>query len=115
MQQMVVLADLRRIDPPAARHAEMEDHRVAAIGVDQPIFGAPAEAGDPRAGQPLAQIGRERPAQVGAARLDARDAGGPSSTRLKPADGGFDFGQLRHGSRDMASAAPQAPARGARR
>ena len=29
----------RRIDPPAPRHAEVKDHRVAAIGVDQAIFG----------------------------------------------------------------------------
>ena len=38
----------RRIDPPAPRHAEVEDHRVAAVGVDQAIFGAPAKPGHPR-------------------------------------------------------------------
>jgi hypothetical protein len=37
-------ADLLRIDPPAARHAEMEDERVAAVGFDQPVFGAAPEA-----------------------------------------------------------------------
>ena len=56
-----------------ARHAEMEDEGVAAVGLDQPIFGAPAEPGDAGAGQPLAQVGRERPAQVRAAQLDRRD------------------------------------------
>ena len=100
---MIVLAELGRIDPPAARHAEVEDHRVAAVGVDQPIFGAAAEPGHPRAGQPLAEVGRERPAQVGAARLDARDAAGPEHV-LQPADGGFDFGKLGHGRRIWRSA-----------
>jgi hypothetical protein len=33
-------ADLVRIDPPAAGHAEVEDQRVAAVGVDQAVFGA---------------------------------------------------------------------------
>ena len=78
-----MLAELARVDPPVARHAEVEDHRVAAVGVDQPIFGAAAEAGHPRAGQPLAEVDREGPAQVGAARLDAAMRR-PSSTRARP-------------------------------
>ena len=75
--QMVMLAELVGIDPPGARHAEVEDHRVAAVGVDQAVFGAPAERGDPCTRQPLAKIDRKGPAQVGAARLDAADSLGP--------------------------------------
>ena len=41
---MVVRADRRRVDPPVARHAEMEDQRVAAVGLDQPVFGAARQA-----------------------------------------------------------------------
>ena len=72
------------IDPPAPRHAEVEDQRVAAVGVDQPIFGAPAEPGDPRPGQPLAKVDRETPGagRRGAAR-PAR-AARPSSTCASP-------------------------------
>ena len=67
------------IDPPASRHAEMEDHRVAAVGLDQPIFGAPAEPGDARAGQPLAQVRRERPAQIRRGAARSRRSAGPSA------------------------------------
>jgi hypothetical protein len=73
----------------------MEDQCVAAIGVDQPIFGAPAQARDPRPGQPLAQIGLERPAQVRPAQLDRRDPS-PLEQGGEPANRGFDLGKLRH-------------------
>jgi len=70
------------------------------IGMDQPIFRATAEPGDRRAGQPLAEILWEGPAQVCPPGLDPsnpptfKDSG-------KPADGGFNFGKFRHGG-DMA-------------
>ena len=93
--KMIVRQHLARIDSPAARHPEMEDHRVAAIGIDQPVFGASPEPGHHGTGESLAEIGGERPAQVGPARLDERD---PLvlQYRAKPVDGGFDFGKLRH-------------------
>ena len=58
-QQVIVLFELRMIDPPAPRHAEVEDHRVVAIRVNQPIFGAAAEAGHPCARPALAQVFRK--------------------------------------------------------
>jgi hypothetical protein len=33
--------------PPRSGHAEVENQGIAAIGIDQPVFGAPAEADDP--------------------------------------------------------------------
>ena len=97
-QQMVVLLELRMIDPPAPRHAEVEDHRVVAIRVDETVFRPPAEARDLRPGQPLAKVLRKRPPQIRAPRFDTCD---PPALQhpLKAADGGFDFGQLRHRAR----------------
>src|SRR3546814_947913 len=54
-REMVVRSDLPGIDPPLAGHAEVEDERVAPIGIDQPIFGPPAEPYHLRTRQ---QIGR---------------------------------------------------------
>ena len=88
---MVVLADLSRVDAPVPRHAEVEHERIAAVGVDQPIFGAPMKPDDPRAGQPLAEIDGERAAQIRAARLDPFDAAAVKHMG-KAADGRFDFG-----------------------
>src|SRR3954471_2711102 len=45
-QQMVVLLEPGVIDPPASRHAEMKDHRVISIGMNEPIFRAPSKPGD---------------------------------------------------------------------
>jgi hypothetical protein len=102
---MIVLADLARIDAPMARHPEVEHEGVAAVGFDEPVLGASAKAGHACAGQPLAEIDRKRAAQVRPANLDAADAAALQHTS-EAADGGFDFGQLRHGG-DMAEP-PQA-------
>src|SRR3546814_7763314 len=67
---MVVRSDLPGIDPPLAGHAEVEDERVAPIGIDQPIFGPPAEPYHLRTRQPLAKIGREGVTQIRPPRLD---------------------------------------------
>ena len=64
---------LGTVDPPAPRHAEVKDHRVVAIGMDQAIFRAAAEARHPGPRQTLAEILGEGSAQVGASRLDTRD------------------------------------------
>ena len=92
---MVVRPKLGRVDPPLSRHAEVEHHRVAAVGVDQPVFPAPAEAGHPGAGQPLAEVVGKAAPQIGPAKLDALDAAAEQHL-LQPADGGFDFGKLGH-------------------
>ena len=102
-QEMVVLADLARIDPPVARHTQVKHQGVATLGVDQPIFGTAAKPGDPRARQPLAEIRRERPAQIGPAGLDPLN---PAAVKHmgKAANGGLNFGKLGHGG-DMAEPA----------
>ena len=88
---MIMRAKLDRIDPPPSRHAQMEDHCVAAVGGDQAIFGAPPEPGDPRPGQPLAEIVGEGAAEVSAAQFDPPDP--PPVEHLgQTANGGFDFG-----------------------
>ena len=94
-QQMIVLSQLRMIDPPASGHAKVEDHRVVAVGVDQSIFRPAAEPGHFRPRQPLAEVLGKGSAQVGPASLDARD---PSTLEnaLKASDGRFDFGKLGH-------------------
>ena len=97
---MVVLLSLGRINAPPARHAEMKDERVAAIRIDQPVFRASTKPGDLRAGQPLSQIHRERPAQVRASRFNARDSPALEDA-LEATNGGLDFRKLRHAG-DMA-------------
>src|SRR4029079_8946398 len=62
--EMIVLAEFARIDAPMPGHAEMEDERVAPIGFYKPVFRTAAEPGDARAGQPLAEIQRERAGRV---------------------------------------------------
>ena len=58
-KEMVVGAQLLWSDSPLAGHAEMENHRVAAVGIDQPIFPAPVEFRHPGAGQPLPEPSRK--------------------------------------------------------
>ncbi len=42
---MIVRPERGRIDSPMARHAEVEDQSVVAVGLDQPIFGRAGQAG----------------------------------------------------------------------
>ena len=95
--EMIVLLDGLGLDPPAARHAEVEDHRLAAIGVDQAIFGAAAQRRDFRSGHRLDQAGWERAAQVRAIDRHAGDSL-PLKVARQAAHGGFDFGQFGHGA-----------------
>ena len=108
-QEVVVGADRVRLDPPAPRHAQVEDHRVAAIGVDQAIFGTAPERGDARPGQPLAQVVGEGPAKVRAAGLDGGEPA-PLQHGTKTAHGGLDFGKLGHVDEDIGRL-PQSPPR----
>ena len=110
--EMVVLLDLGRVDPPSSRHAEVEDKGVAAVGSDQAIFRAASELRDPSAGQPLAEVHGERAPEIGPPRLDPCD---PPTFQdpLQAAHGGLDFGKLGHRGAIWRTA--RKPARAARR
>jgi hypothetical protein len=97
---VIVGVNLMRVDPPLPGHSKMEDQSVGAVGANEAELSATAKRGDPRARQPLAEIGGEGAAKVGAAQLDAGNALSKQHC-LQPADGCFDFGKLRH-RRDMA-------------
>ena len=99
-QDMVMLLDLGRIDPPSAGHAEVKDQCVAAINVDQPIFGPPAKARDTSADQPLTKTLWHRPPKVRPPKLEPLDAA-PVQHSGQATDGCLDFGKLRHAG-DMA-------------
>ncbi len=88
-------AELGRVDPPAARHAEMEDEGIASVGGDEPVFGAAREAGDRRAGEPLAQVDGKGAPQVRPPRLDGHQPS-PLKHGNEALYRGFDLGQLRH-------------------
>jgi hypothetical protein len=83
-----------------AGHAEVKDQCIAAVGVDQPVFGSAAKLGHPRAREPLAKVDRESAAEIGAARLDARQPT-PAKNPGEAADRRFNFGKLGHRA-DMA-------------
>ena len=90
-----MLADFARVDPPMARHAEVKNQRIAAIGIDQPVFGPPAQADNPRTGQPLAEVDRQGVTKVGPPRLDPFDATAVEDMG-EATDSCFDFGKFRH-------------------
>src|SRR6185503_5183108 len=92
---MVVLERFRRIDPPVTGHAEVEDQAVAAIRVDDAVFGATMQADDASAGQPLAEVDGKRTPEVGTPCLDASDPT-PIQHSRKAAYGRLDFGELGH-------------------
>ena len=93
--EMVVYPDLTRIHAPATRHAEVKDHAIAAVGLDDAVFRAPRQTGYARAGHPLAKIDGDRTTQVGAADIDAHQDRAEQG-RLQPADSCFDFGKFGH-------------------
>src|SRR3546814_1576105 len=69
-KQMIVLARLAALGAPAARHAEVKDHMVVAVGRDDAIFGAARQRRDRGAGQPLREVGGKGSAQIGAKRSE---------------------------------------------
>ena len=94
-QQVIVLFQRRVIDAPGPRHAEVKNHRVIAVGMNQAIFGAPTEAGDLCTSQALSKVFRKRAPKIGPARLNARDP--PAFEHpLEAADSGLDFGKFGH-------------------
>ena len=88
---------------PAERVNDEFRGEIAAVGVDEAVFGAAAEAGDACSREPLTQILRKGAAQVGAAGFDAGDAPALEHAR-EAADGRLDFGKFGHAG-DMADAA----------
>ena len=95
---MIVLLKPSVIDPPAPRHAKVEDHRVAAIGIDQPVLRAAPEFRHLGTSKPLAEIVGEGVAQIGTARLHPGDPP-PRENALQSANGRLDFGKLGHAPR----------------
>ena len=79
--------------PP--RHPQMHDQGFAGIEIGKQVFRAPPEPQHAPAREPRPHLGREGPAQIGAAHIGMPD---PRSfqNRQKPAAYGFDFGQFRH-------------------
>jgi hypothetical protein len=78
----------------------VKNEGVAAVGVDQPELAAPAEAGDPRAGEALSEPCGKCAPKIASSKLNALDAAAEQHL-FQAADSGFDFGKLRHGD-DMA-------------
>jgi hypothetical protein len=92
---VVMHPDFACIDPPASRHAEVKDHAVTAISLDNPVFGATRKSHHPRTCHPLAQINRDRATQIGPPHINARQDSAEQG-RLQPAHSSFDFGEFRH-------------------
>ena len=80
-----------------ARHAEMHQQHLAGRDIRQQVFGAPADAADGLALEPVGEVLRKRKAQVRPARLDAHEARALHHG-LQAAAHGFDFGKLGHAS-----------------
>jgi demethylmenaquinone methyltransferase / 2-methoxy-6-polyprenyl-1,4-benzoquinol methylase len=93
--QMVVLADLAWVEHHPPGHAEVENHAVLPVGVENRIFGPAVDAHHPRPGQPLAQIDREGPSQVGPAHVHPGEPL-PDQHPRHAAGNSFNFGQLGH-------------------
>ena len=106
-----MLFDLLWVDSPFARHAEVEDERVAAVRIDQPVFGATAKTCDMGAGQALPKVDRKRAPEVRTPRLHACDSLSLQNAR-QAADGGLDFGKLGHCGAIWRTAAKPARASG---
>ena len=89
--QVIVQANIFRIDPPTAGHAQMENHRLPPVRMDQAVFGAAPKTGYGCASQRLDQVNGEWAAQVGPARLNPDE---PCAIQIarQSAYGGFDFG-----------------------
>ena len=99
--EMVMLLNFAGIDPPATRHAEMEDQRVTPIRIDHAVLGSAPQSDNPPAGQPLAQIDWKGAPKIGPSRFYAGDSMAIEHA-LQAANGGLDFRKLRHCGRDMA-------------
>ncbi len=79
----------------AARHAKVDQQRVAAIQIDQQIFRPPPQGRHRTSGQTFGQALRERAAQVGAADQDLRKRRAHQN-RLQASANGFNLGKFGH-------------------
>ena len=89
------LVRARRTQDHPTGHAEMQQHRIATGQSHQDVFAAAAEPFDARAGQPLLQALRQRPAQVRAIGDGAHDQA-TLQPLLKASHHRLDFGEFRH-------------------
>ena len=78
----------------AAGHAQVQQG-AARGGVEQEVLGAPAHGVDALPREAVGDLGRDRPAQVGAAQQHVAHARA-FEVRRQSAARGLDFGQLRH-------------------
>ena len=92
---MVMFFNLGRIKPHPARHPKMEDHRIAPVCIDQPVFRAAVDPLDPRTDKALAEVLGQRPAQIRSPRF-RRNKALPNPDLGQTPGNGFDFGKLRH-------------------
>ena len=79
-----------------ARHAQMDQKRLAGGEVGQDVFRPPPKGVDPCAGQPLGHARRKGPAQIGAVYLCLPDHLTLHHRHKTTADG-FNLGQFGHG------------------
>src|SRR5579883_868424 len=84
------------LDAERPRHAEMHDQSLAAVEMDENVFGAARQLDDRPADQPLDEALRKRRAQIGPRQHDALDPRADHRRGEALADG-FDFGEFRHG------------------
>jgi hypothetical protein len=89
------------VDPPATGHAEVEDHRVVSIRMDQAVFRPASKPDHLGSRQPLTEILWKGPAQVCPPRFDPLDAAALKHMG-QATDGGLDFGKFGHCAGDMA-------------
>src|ERR1700722_4262316 len=78
-------------------HAQVGDEVVAAIQLEQEIFGPTLDVDDALAGEPLGEGKGKGKANVRPAKLDLVDPGAKHCGR-EATPHGLDFGKLRHGS-----------------
>ena len=90
-EEMIVLGDLARVDPPMSRHSEMENQRISSIRVDEAVFGAATEGGHACPRQSLTEIHRESAPEIGPASFDALDPAALEDSR-QTANSRLDFG-----------------------
>ena len=82
-------------DAETPGHAEMDEQR-ARPGPEQQVFAAPGETLQRLPGQEVRQCGRNGPAEPGFPDEQPLD-GLPFQVRTDATQGGFDFGEFRHG------------------
>jgi hypothetical protein len=97
---MIMLLARDWIDPPPARHSEVEQEYIMPVSVDEAIFCPSIKLQHSGAGKSLPKVLWEWSPQIGPGDFHIGDT--PAREHpLQTADGGFDFRKLGH-IRDMA-------------